>query len=274
MGRANVPKVKAGIDAVLTALAAAENTTVANLNGDSTEILEHAKSKVHAASSPYGALNSALTEFSFDGSKDPTGEARLAFEYTTSPDTRFVLADIPASDSALLSDYDSVVLPLVSTSAVSGNAAGVRNQFEAMVKCQRWVFAAGFRRQMVQILQYARNVGSTTRFPQLASVEVTFGGGLHCDYTTYDSLPDLQARCATIRECKNWTSFAQTERDDPTEAARLLTSLSTQLRNYMGQASYRGVMVEWVGTIPASIQSAVTSVGARFPGKLCQIVSV
>ena len=28
------------------------------------------------------------------------------------------------------------------------------------------------------------------------------------------------------------------------------------------------------GTIPASIQSAVTSVGARFPGKLCQIVSV
>ena len=271
VGRANIVPTKAGAKEALESIADEEQVEPDNIGDTVNDVVGRSKPKVHSGQGNYGPLKDALLEHSFTKA-DPTRAARTAYDYDASPDTRFVLAEIPANDEELISDYDSTVLPLVEEGLIEGNAEGLRNQFQGAIKAKRWQFAAGFRTQMQQILVAARNA-SSGRFPRLAGVEVRLGGRRHCDYTTYANATAMDQKLQTIHEVKNWTSFEQEWETQRDRALIRLAGMETQAQAYLHERRFLGVVVEWTGTPPRVI-STVFGRLERYAAALSKVFSV
>ena len=103
---------------------------------------------------------------------------------------------------------------------------------------------------MEQVIEAGKNHGNLGQWPWLTGVEIVLTGRLHCDYTTYESLTDLQADCETIREVKNYTGFSAAS---PKEQTKRIADMDAQFSNYLSEGAYVGVIVDWKGPIPPSV---------------------
>lgn len=240
------PRAKAG---ALIAVEKAEGEPT-----DATKIVNHSKPKVRESSEYYGGFHKALVSYAFNVSEAGNAEAVAATTYDirTCDDTQFVLYKIPADAEELISRYDSIVLPLIHEKRVAGNAEGLRNQFQGMVKARNSVFAGGFKTQMQQILKSAEQVRAE-RYPQLSGVEIRLEGGRRADYTERQR-PEATA-AHYVHEVKNWSGFAQKPEEQQVE---ILTKFLNQAVAYLqdersknGEYVIGGLVVEIKGGIPS-----------------------
>ena len=253
VGDDTVALAKSGAVAAVTK--AAGGTIPASGLDDADEIVDRSKPKVHAKQDPYADLYARMAAFAFDSSSIGAAEASAtaSYDFIISPDTRFVLARIPAKDDSLISEYDSVVLPLVVGGQVRGNATGLRNQFEGTLRAKRYMFAGGFRLQMQQVLAAGKRRVQKA-YPQLSGVEIRLDEMRRADYTQRHGAAENKH---IIHEVKNWTGFAK---KPPEEQREIVESFSAQARAYLendastdGELAIGGLIVEVKGELPAPV---------------------
>jgi len=91
-----------------------------------------------------------------------------------------VTNDLRPSDQALFDQWKQQVVPLQDSGTITGNARGLRSQFEGMLRSSnglKYVFASGFRLQMQRVIASA-----STDPVLLRGVEVSVGDR-RADYT-------------------------------------------------------------------------------------------
>lgn len=251
VGRDTVPRALVG--ARRAVIAAANGQTPTTAEQDATEIVNRSKPKVHSGQG-YQDLRSGLINYTFDQSLSAQVEvtAQTAYRYPDSPDARFVLDDIPDNDEELLRDYDSVVLPLMRSGHVRGNAEGLRNQFEGSLRAKKYIFASGFRTQLQQVLSAGRR-RQQNQFPQLSGVEIALAGG-RADYTQRINASEHRN---IIYEVKNWSGWDQ---KTVTERNEIISNFRRQSRVYLlsdfaanGELQFGGLVLQIRGTEPPEV---------------------
>lgn len=270
VGSDTVPVAREGATKAVTK--AADGDPTPTLTEDVKEIVDRSKPKVNDKQPPYGAFNLVLTEFVFsrNGRGAAETEATSAYDISQSPDTKFVLAKLPPNDEGLLDDYDKTVLPLITGGKVRGNAEGLRNQFEGTLRAKRYMFAAGFRLQMQQVLIAAKQ-RLANKYPQLSGVEIYLANKRRADYTQRKS---AEENTHIIHEVKNWSGF---DAKDATEQAEIIKSFDTQARAYLssdeaadGELKIGGLFVQVKGGVPKKLESVRTALAsfAKSKGKV------
>lgn len=266
-----VPRAREGAK---RAVVAATNGQVAAIaDEDAKDIVNRSKSKVHSGQG-YQDLRSALTNYAFDQSLAGQAEttAQVAYRYPDSPDARFVLDEIPASDDQILSEYDNVVLPLVRSGQVRGNAEGLRNQFEGTLRAKKYMFASGFRTQLQQVLSAGKRRQQNS-FPQLSGVEIAVAGG-RADYT---QRMDASQHTHIIHEVKNWSGWGQKTDSERTD---IIMTFRRQSRRYLlsdiasnGELQFGGLVLQIKGAVPTEATPVLSELSdlARERGKFFKL---
>ncbi len=274
----------------------AQEATLGVQSNPKVKLVRRSKPKIHKGepAPPYQEARWALLDYLFGEKKNPELAVEQSYLDKANPDLPKIVPALTSNERELLNEFDKLTKALRTANqppgwpGLRGNPQALKNQFLGSKGAGLFHFAKGFLTQIRQAVKYAKNVqkfaaGHRDAWPLLAGVEVRLRSNkqLHVDLTTYEaeayfSLDRLRGVGfkdihKTIREVKNWTGLQELLKSNPRTASDRLEGFESQLRRYLNEPHYRGVVVDWKGQIPPQISTIIAQLAAEFRTKRIRI---